>query len=99
MLRITVIDKPDGLTFQLEGRLVGPWVEELEVCRRHTLSGRPAAGERFDLTGVTSIDAAGKRFLSERNAEGAQFVACDCLMRAIVAEISAVPARLNTKHT
>ncbi len=104
MLRITVIDKPDGLTFQLEGRLAGPWVEELEVCRRHTLSGRPSPAERspaerFDLTGVTSIDAAGKRFLSERHAEGAQFVACDCLMRAIVAEISRVPTRLNTELT
>jgi hypothetical protein len=87
MLRITVIDKPDGLTFQLEGKLAGAWVEELELCRRHSLSGRPSAAERFDLTGVTGVDDAGKHFLSERHAEGAQFVACDCLMRAIVAEI------------
>src|SRR5262245_15929900 len=92
MLRITVIDGPDELTFRLEGRLAGPWVEELELCRQRTLSGHLSKAECFDLTGVTSIDGAGKRFLSERNAEGAEFVACDCLMRAIVAEISAAPA-------
>jgi hypothetical protein len=38
---------------------------------------------------VTYIDAAGKDFLAARHAEGADLLACGCLMRAVVAEITA----------
>jgi hypothetical protein len=30
MLRITIHDHPESSTFQVEGRLVGPWVREAE---------------------------------------------------------------------
>jgi anti-anti-sigma regulatory factor len=88
MLRITIHEGPGSRTFQLEGRLAGPWVRELEDCWQRTLadSGKPAIV--FDLTGVTYIDAAGKTFLAARHFDGAKFVACGCLMRAIVAEIT-----------
>jgi anti-anti-sigma regulatory factor len=88
MLRITVHDNPGSLTFQLEGRLAGPWVRELKDCWQSTLAGRRQPVLRFDLTGVISIDAAGKAFLAARHTEGAEFVACGCLMRAVVAEIT-----------
>ena len=38
MLRITVHDKPQVLTLQLEGRLAGPWLRELEECWKSTLA-------------------------------------------------------------
>ena len=38
MLRITVHDNPQALTFQLEGRLAGPWVQELKECWQSTLN-------------------------------------------------------------
>jgi hypothetical protein len=88
MLRITVHDNPEALTVQLEGKLAGPWVRELEECWQRTQAGRRKSAPRFDLTGVTFIDAAGKAFLAARHAEGAEFVACGCLMRATVAEIA-----------
>jgi len=91
MLRITVIDNPGSLTFHLEGRLAGPWVQELEHCWQDTLGSQRKPVVRFDLTGVTGIDAAGKAFLAARHAERADFVAAGCLMRAIVAEITRVP--------
>ena len=90
MLRITVHDKPESLTFQLEGRLAGPWVREMEECWRRTLTGRRPA-VRFDLAGVTFIDAAGKAFLAAMHRQGAEFIAADCLMRAVVAEITNAP--------
>jgi len=46
---------------------------------------------RFDLTGVTLIDAAGKQFLAAMYAEGAEFLACGCMMTAVVAEITGAP--------
>ena len=91
MLRITVHDNPESVTFQLEGRLAGPWVREVEECRHRTLAGRRQPAVRFDLIGVTFIDAAGKAYLADMHCQGAQFVAADCLTKAIVAELSKTP--------
>jgi hypothetical protein len=91
MLRITVLEDSGALTFRLEGRLVGPWVQELERCWQDAVVSRQHAAQRFDLSAVTFVDAAGKAFLAARHAQGAELVASCCLMRAVVAEI-AVPS-------
>ena len=90
MLRITLHEKPEALTFQLEGRLAGPWVVELEECWRRTVAGRRPVVV-FDLSGMTFIDAAGKACLAAMHRQGAEFVAADCLTRAVVAEITKAP--------
>jgi ABC-type transporter Mla MlaB component len=91
MLRITVHDNPESVTFQLEGRLAGPWVGEVEECRQRTLAHQRRLAVRFDLTGVTFIDDAGKAYLAAVHRQGAEFIAIDCLTRAIVAEITKAP--------
>jgi hypothetical protein len=91
MLRITVHDNPRALTFRLEGRLIGPWLGELEECWRNTLAGQGKPVLRVDLTGVTFIDAAGKASLAAMHRQGAEFVAPDCLTKAVVAEITQAP--------
>ena len=91
MLRITVHDDPGSVTVQLEGRLAGPWVREIDECRQRTLAGRRRPAVRFDLTGVTFIDAAGKAYLAAMHRQGADLVAADCLTKAIVAEITKAP--------
>jgi len=94
MLRITIHDDAGSLTFQLEGTLVRPWVHEAETCWQQTLAeqqtvaGQGKAVLRFDLTGVTALDTAGKAFLAAAHAQGAELVASGCLMRAIVAAIT-----------
>jgi hypothetical protein len=40
---------------------------------------------------VTFIDAAGKAYLAAMHRQGAEFVAADCLTKAIVAEITKAP--------
>jgi anti-anti-sigma regulatory factor len=99
MLRITVIENQGHVTFQLEGKLVGAWVQELERCWKETLAGRRGVAIRFDLTGITFVDAAGKRLLATMHAQGADFVASGCLMRAIVAEISQASPTVNGQRT
>jgi ABC-type transporter Mla MlaB component len=91
MLRITVYDNPGDLTFQLEGRLAGQWVRELEECWQSTVASQRKPVLRVDLTGVTFIDAAGKAYLAAVYRQGAEFVAADCLTKAIVAEIANDP--------
>jgi len=91
MLRITVMNNPGSLTFHLEGRLAGPWVRELQRCWHDYQSAEHQPVVCFDLTDVTFVDAAGKAFLAARHAEGGEFVAAGCLVRAIVAEITHMP--------
>jgi anti-anti-sigma regulatory factor len=88
MLRITIHECAGTLTLQLEGKLVGPWVREAEGCWERALAGAPKPPLRLDLTGVTAIDAAGKALLAAAHAQGTEFIACGCLTRAIVAEIT-----------
>jgi anti-anti-sigma regulatory factor len=91
MLRITVHDKPEALTFQLEGRLAGPWVPVLQECWQNALAGRRQPLLRVDLTEVTAIDAAGQACLAAMQRRGAEFIAADCLTKAVVAEITNAP--------
>jgi ABC-type transporter Mla MlaB component len=92
MLRITIDDAPRALMFRLEGGLVGPWVRELEACWRGARASQREPILRVDLTGVTSIDAAGRARLAAMHRQGAELVAADCLMKAVVAEITQEPA-------
>lgn len=88
MLRITVHETPRDLTFQLEGRLTGPWLRELEKCWQSTLARQREQVLRVDLTGVTFVDAAGKACLAGMHRQGAELIAADCLTKAIVAEVT-----------
>ena len=91
MLRITVHKNLESLTFQLEGKLAGLWVRELEECRQSTLASQRKQVLLVDLTDVTFIDAAGKACLAALHCQGAEFVATDCQTKAIVAEITKAP--------
>jgi ABC-type transporter Mla MlaB component len=88
MLRITIHDKPGDLTFQLEGRLGGPWVRVLLECWHSNVARQHRAILRVDLTGMTSIDAAGRTCLAALHRQGAKFIAADCLTQSIVTGIS-----------
>jgi anti-anti-sigma regulatory factor len=87
MFRITVHERPESLTLQLEGRLVGPRVQVLKECWPSILARQRKPIVRVDLTGVTSIDAAGRACLVALHRQGAEFIAADCLTKAVVAEI------------
>jgi anti-anti-sigma regulatory factor len=91
MLQITVHDNPRTLTIQLDGRLAGPRERELEDCRQSTRASQRKPVLRLDLTGVTSIDVVGKKFLAAMHTEGAEFLTRSCLVRAVVAEITDAP--------
>lgn len=91
MLKITEQRSPEAnsVSLTLEGRLFGPWVEELNACcQRLSLSqGSPAM---IDLTGVTFIDADGRALLAGLWREGAELRASGCLTRCVVEEITGV---------
>ena len=75
MLRITEItDGGPGVLLKLEGKLRGPWVEELgRVCAE--LSCGECREIRLDLSAVTFLDEAGTRLLRELMRVGAALTA------------------------
>jgi hypothetical protein len=84
MLKITMRVEASGTTFLLEGKLAGPWVKELEVCRSSAARPQEVLPVRFDLSAVTFIDAEGKALLRQMYREGAELVASGCLNKSIV---------------
>jgi len=65
MLRITVQESEKAQSIKLEGKIVGPWVEELNSTW-HSLKRSPGAMEVcLDLRGVSFVDAKGRQLLRE----------------------------------
>lgn len=75
MLRITIREQADSTAICLEGRLVGPWVEELKRCWQKTLAASAGRKLRAELDAVTFVDAAGKQLLREMYQCGAELKA------------------------
>ena len=87
MLRISVTRRPGGATVTLEGRLAGPWVDELARCWSSVTALRDASSVRVELEAVTFIDSAGKAVLRRVREEGAVLFASGCMTRAVLEEI------------
>jgi hypothetical protein len=49
MLRITIQTDAIGTTLELEGRLTGPWVEELKDCWERARKSEPQLGQSVNL--------------------------------------------------
>jgi anti-anti-sigma regulatory factor len=65
MLRITLHETDIAMVIQLEGRIVGPWVEELRRTWRETFSQLPTTELALDLCNVTYADTDGIQLLKE----------------------------------
>ena len=88
MLRVTVVDDPGELRLRLEGRLAGPWVQEVELCwqtMRSLLGGRSVT---VDLRDVDFIDSAGEQALASMHKNGAILLATGPLTTNVVARIT-----------
>ena len=89
MLKIEVARHGATCTLTLDGKLAGPWVDELE--RLWTNRGQDWHGQAvtLDLSGVTYVDCAGKRLLGWLYEEGVALRAYDVLNKAMIQEIQA----------
>lgn len=87
MLRITVQKSKQEVTIRLEGRIAGPWVEELHQA---WVSVAPSLGTkplRVDLREVTFVDTRGRQLLTEIRKKGAAFLADTAATKSLVEEI------------
>ena len=84
MLKIDTIESASEILLALQGRLVGPWVDELESQWRRM---QAKAGERriaIDLSGVTGIDGAARYLLQLMRVRSVRLVGASIAIRASV---------------
>ncbi len=89
MLRIYVHDQVPVTSFVLEGKLVGPWVKELEKHWESALAASSSRTMLVDLAEVSFIDAEGRALLARMRQKGVRLLSAGVLINAIVAEIDA----------
>jgi anti-anti-sigma regulatory factor len=89
MLRIYIHDQMPVTSFVLEGKLVGPWVKELEKHWESALAAGSSRTMLVDLADVSFIDAEGRALLGRMRQKGVRLLSAGVLINAIVAEIDA----------
>jgi anti-anti-sigma regulatory factor len=92
MLRITRESEPDGsaVVLRLEGRISGPWVEELRrTCDRDLLlPGRNGRGFVLEMSEVSFIDAEGVALLRDLTARRVSFANCSAFVAEQLKEVA-----------
>jgi len=89
MLRIYIHDEVPVTSFVLEGKLVGPWVKELEKYWESALATNASRTMLVDLAEVSFIDSEGRSLLARMRQKGVRLLSTGVLIEAIVAEIDA----------
>ena len=85
MLRISVQKRSGSTILTLEGKLIGPWVGELERAW-HSMGAREDV--LVDLCQVSFVDASGRGLLEQMWHGGVHFVADSPLMKQVVEEVT-----------
>jgi hypothetical protein len=75
VLRLTrTADTHETQIIKLEGKLVGPWVDE--VRKACAAGADPSSRTQLDLSALIFVDAAGERLLRDLIVRGIDVVAC-----------------------
>ena len=89
MLRIYIHDDVPVTSFVLEGKLIGPWVKELQKYWESVVATNASRTMLVDLADVSFIDAEGRALLARMRQKGIRLLSTGVLINAIVAEIDA----------
>jgi hypothetical protein len=85
MLKITSHADAGRITLELEGRVTGPWVEELRACWQRAAIGNQQVG--VILKEVTFIDEGGRKLLADMYRQRVTLAGVGCMTKAIIEEI------------
>lgn len=87
MLKITIHEDAKARTMRLEGKIVGPWVEEVSRAWQSLAPSLGSKELRLDLRGVAFVDSEGVKLLREIYGKAnARFIADSPLMKYFVDE-------------
>ena len=87
MLRITIDQGFDSIALRLEGKLIGPWVQELRTVwsRVRTTSTNHVV---VSLTEVSTVDTLGRRLLTEIHSAGGVLTGSGLLAKALIEDVT-----------
>jgi anti-anti-sigma regulatory factor len=91
MMKIQTKELDDSLVFQVEGRLAGAFVPELESCWQAARTGTPGRTISVDLKNVTCIDRAGRSLLQLMHSQGVGFLRAGLGIQDILEQITGQP--------
>jgi len=88
MMKIQVKELDDQLILQVEGRLAGAFVPELETCWQAARSEQPSRKISVDLKGVTCIDRSGRYLLQLMHSKGVGFLRAGLAVQDILEQVT-----------
>ncbi len=91
MMRIQVKEFDDQLILQVEGRLAGAFVPELENCWQAARANQPNRKISVDLKGVTCVDRAGRHLLLLMHGNGVGFLRAGLAIQDILEQVMEPP--------
>jgi len=87
MMKITFCNSSESAVLKVEGKLAGPWVDELEKTWHAVEPALHAAHLQVDLCAVTYVDEEGKHLLQEMHKAGVDLVGDGIMTRYIIEKI------------
>jgi ABC-type transporter Mla MlaB component len=94
MLRITIDQLKESAIIKLEGRIAGPWADELSAVWCEFARTFKARSLTIDLCGVTYADASGMQVLRQIYREKSpSFIASSPLSESLAEEACSEPTR------
>lgn len=95
VLRISVERDRNAVAFVLEGRLVGPWVDELCAVWYACVADQAGLRLTVDLCGLTAMDTAGQLLLDELLQSGATLRCSDVMNQYLVEQMADASRRVQ----
>lgn len=93
MLRITHINEPNSPTLKLEGKLIQPWVAEVEKTWRSLRKTAKEPKLIVDMNAVTMIDEDGKRLLEKMYELGTELSAEGAFLQHVLRQVKEKSAK------
>jgi anti-anti-sigma regulatory factor len=87
MMKIQMNERGERLIIEVEGRLAGAFVPELENCWKAARGIRPSRMIVVDLKNITCVDRAGRSLLQQMYWNGAGFLGAGMATQDILEQI------------
>jgi len=91
MMKIQMKELDDQLIIQVEGRLAGAFVPELENCWRAARASQPNRKIAVDLKNVTCVDRAGRYLLQLLHGNGVGFLRAGLAIQDVLEQVMEQP--------
>ncbi len=87
MMKIQVNERGERVVIEVEGRLAGVFVPELENCWKAARGSQPSRMIVIDLKNITCVDRAGRSLLKQMYCNGAGFLGAGMATQDILEQI------------